>query len=149
MSENNSRLTRAKKWFAKAQIKEDLWEKFIFSYIAYEILWKLLELDKYRLNGEIKEDFLKESPHKDRKELKKLLDQRPLKNKKYPNKTVKLENENDFDNILRFINYTRNNLFHGDKEFENSRDISIVTFSVNLLKPLIEVILEYAIKHNE
>lgn len=141
-------LLKATKWFDKAQNKKDPWIKFILFYITYEVLYKLLNLDKYYLNNEIKERFLLEINDKNIEDLKKLLDQRPLQNMQYPEKTpIKLKNKKDFANILKFINYARNNLFHGDKELEIQRDINVIKFATKLLNTLIEVMLKYATKH--
>lgn len=47
----------------------------------------------------------------------------------------------DWEHIVEFIYYIRNNLFHGDKDPEDGRDQCLVEHAYKLLNPLVEILL--------
>ncbi len=50
----------------------------------------------------------------------------------------KLESEDDFDGIIEFIIRARNNLFHGDKGYDDERDKFLVTQGNLVLQHLVK-----------
>ena len=134
--------SKANEWFKRGKEEEkDIFVKFILYYISFEVLKKLKYLDKYSLNNSIKDNFFNKIDQNIIENLKKILDAEPLKNMQNNSKpSVKLDNIQDFKNILKFINYGRNNLFHGDKSWNIERDRMIVRFGCQILEKLIESI---------
>jgi hypothetical protein len=138
---NEEYIKKADAWFKRGKKEKDAFIKFLLYYISFEILTKLKNLNRYYLNDSIKENFFKEIDLNIVRDLKNLLDKDPLKNMQYSSKPfIKLNNEKDFNNILKFINCGRNNLFHGDKSLSVERDIMIVSFGCKILESLIKSI---------
>jgi len=136
--------SKANEWFKRGKEEKDIFVKFILYYISFEVLIKLKNLDKYSLNNSIKDNLFKKIDQNIIENLKKILDTEPLMNMQNNSKpSVKLDNIQDFKNILKFINYGRNNLFHGDKGLEIERDRMIVKFGCQILEKLIESIQLY------
>lgn len=107
-------------------------------YISFEILTKIRNLDKYSLNKNIEEEFFNIVDSKILGDLKIILDERPLINMQDNSKMFRLNDIYNFQNILRFVNYERNNLFHGDKSLDIERDKIIVNYGCQILEKLIE-----------
>lgn len=126
-------------WFERAGREDDLFVKFILLYISFEVLSKLKKLNKYKLSDSIQKNFFQKIPEDILDKLKKELDIIPLQNMQRRTEFIKLKDKKDFENVLRFVNVGRNNLFHGDKGLDNERDILIVTYGTKLLGSLIEV----------
>jgi len=100
-------------------------------------------LNKYTLNKNIENEFFNKIDCNILQDLKKILENNPLKNMQDASRLpVKLESIQDFKNILKFINYGRNNLFHGDKSLDCERDRKIVTYGSRLLEPLLGAIIK-------
>lgn len=138
---NNEYLNKAKGWLERGKAEEDIFIKFILFYISFEVFIKLENLDKYKLNKDIKNIFYNRIDLSILQDLKNILDEKPLKNMQDNSKSpVKLDSMCDFTNILRFINVGRNNLFHGDKGLNIERDRMIVNFGCQILEILIESI---------
>jgi len=139
---NNGYINKAKIWFERGKTEEDIFIKFILFYISFEVFLKVENLDKCKLNKDIKNIFFKKTDLSILQDLKKILDKNPLKNMQDNSKPpVKLDNIYDFKNILRFINVGRNNLFHGDKSLNIERDRMIVSFGCHILEKLLESII--------
>ena len=132
---------RAIKWFKRGKKENDIFVKFILYYISFEVLTKIRNLDKYTLNEDIEEEFFSIADSKILEDLKSILDERPLINMLEPSREVRLNDIHDFPNILRFINYGRNNLFHGDKSLDIERDKIIVNYGCQILEKLINSII--------
>lgn len=132
---------KAIKWFERGKKENDIFIKFIIYYISFEILTKLRNLDKCTLNEDIKEEFFNIANSKILEELKNILDERPLINMQDNSKLVRLNDIHDFPNILMFVNYGRNNLFHGDKSLDIERDKIIVNFGSQILEKLVNSII--------
>jgi len=141
MSEMADYQTRANEWFERAKEEKDLFVKFILLYISFEVLCKLNNFDKYKLNEDIKNKFFESIANDELDNLKEELDKKPLKNEQRGSGLIKLQNKRDFLNILKFVNQGRNNLFHGDKGLDNERDILIITKGSKILDSLIEVMI--------
>jgi len=139
----NAYYKKAISWFERGKREEDYFIRFILFYIAFEVLLKVKELNKYKLNNSIKKEFFNNIDRKILEKLKIELDREPLQNMRYKEKIIRLENINDFENILRFVNVGRNNLFHGDKGLDIKRDKIIVNFSSKILDILLEAIQKY------
>jgi len=138
---NNEYIDKAKGWFERGKTEEDIFIKFILFYISFEVFVKADNLNKYILNKDIENEFFNQIDLSILQELKKILDKNPLKNMQDNSKPpVKFDSICDFDNILRFINVGRNNLFHGDKDLDIKRDKLIVDFGVKILERLLESI---------
>lgn len=134
-------LSKADVWFNRGKKEEDIFIKFVLYYISFEVLIKVKNLKKYSLNDSIKDNFFKKIDQNIIENLKKILDEKPLRNmQSNTEKLVKLDDIKDFENILKFINYGRNNLFHGDKSWNIERDRMIVRFGCQILEKLIESI---------
>ena len=134
-------LSKADVWFNRGKKEEDIFIKFVLYYISFEVLIKVKNLKKYSLNDSIKDNFFKKIDQNIIENLKKVLDEKPLRNmQSNSDKLVKLDDIKDFENILKFINYGRNNLFHGDKSWNIERDRMIVRFGCQILEKLIESI---------
>lgn len=134
-------LSKAEVWFKRGKKEEDIFVKFVLYYISFEVLIKVKNLKKYSLNDYIKDNFFKKIDQNIIENLKKVLDEKPLRNmQSNSDKLVKLDDIKDFENILKFINYGRNNLFHGDKSWNIERDRMIVRFGCQILEKLIESI---------
>lgn len=133
-------LKKADEWFERGKQEDDIFVRFILFYISYEVLLKIQGLDKYRLNNYIRKEFFKNIDKKILEDLKIKLDRKPLENMKPGfNEKVKLNDINDFESILKFINIGRNNLFHGDKSLGIERDRMIVNFGSQILEVLLAV----------
>jgi len=102
------------------------------------VLTKIKNFDKYTLNKDIEEEFFNIVDSKILEDLKSILEERPLVNMQDNSKIVSLNDIYDFQNILRFVNYGRNNLFHGDKSLDIERDKMVVNFESQILEKLIE-----------
>lgn len=134
---NSEYINKAKRWFKKGKTEEDIFIKFILFYISFEVFVKVNNLNKYTLNKSIENEFFNQIDLNILQNLKKILDKNPLKNMQ--NKLyVKLANIYDFKNILRFINFGRNNLFHGDKSLDIERDRMIASYGCHILETLLE-----------
>ena len=131
---------KAIKWFERSKKENDIFIKFILYYISFEILTKIRNLDKYTLNEDIEGEFFKIVDSNILENLKSILDERPLINMLKPSKVVRFNDIHDFQNILMFVNYGRNNLFHGDKSLDVERDKTIVNYGSQILEKLIESI---------
>ena len=129
---------RAIKWFERGKKENDIFMKFILYYISFEVLTKIKNFDKYRLNKDIEEEFFHIADSIILEELKNILEERPLINMLKPSKVVRFNDIHDFQNILMFVNYGRNNLFHGDKSLDVERDKTIVNYGSQILEKLIE-----------
>ena len=136
---NSEYIDKAKEWFKKGKIEEDLFIKFILFYISFEVFVKANNLNKYTLNKDIENEFFNQIDLNILQNLKKILDKNPLKNMQDDSKLpVKLDNIYDFVNILNFIRVGRNNLFHGDKSLNIERDRMIVSHGCHILETLLE-----------
>jgi len=61
--------------------------------------------------------------------LKALANKSPIEDSRGNRKTIKIRDENDFENIVRAIYMIRCNLFHGSKGAHESRDLKLVIIS--------------------
>ena len=107
-------------------------------YISFEVLTKIRNLDKCTLNEDVEEEFFKIADSNILENLKSILDERSLINMLKPSKVVRFNDIHDFPNILMFVNYGRNNLFHGDKSLDIERDKMVVNYGSQILEILIE-----------
>jgi len=139
---------KARDFFEKAKSSNDEFAKYIYFYIAFEILYK----SKFKNFSNLEEDqtaseMFFEIVNKDKiQELKDELHYEPqvnMKNKRDTSKLSKSALDKDFSEIVKFLRRTRNNLFHGDKGMSSRRDKFIIKYGNFLLEPLVIVLLEY------
>jgi len=128
-------------WEDRGKKENDIFIKFILYYISFEVLTKIKNFDKYTLNKDIEEEFFNVADSKILENLKSILDERPLINMLEPSREVRLNDIHDFPNILMFVNYSRNNLFHGDKSLDIERDKIIINYDCQILEKLINSII--------
>lgn len=149
-------------WFNRASTETELFTKYIFLYIAFTaFLTQTREslTDRDRINvlknsPEAKDYYLKlistNSELKNRlTALVSELKINPIKNISRPNdrnwklQDGKLENENDWENLVEFWYRVRNNLFHGHKAPEFERDRMLVEFAFLTLYPLMKNFVDH------
>ena len=139
--------TRAKVWLERASREPDDFVKYVLLYISLEARVK----SDFKTIRDIKKDFatrdkfFKNISQEDLIILKSKLEENPLLNmnkngdKRWPGV---IKSTNDFDGIIEFVIRARNNLFHGDKQFGEERDLFIVRAGNKILEPLLEAILQ-------
>lgn len=140
---NMNYIDRAKNWFERGVKESDEFVKFILFFIAFEVTVKI--------EGRSIRDLKKEStffdsiPKEDLESLIGELNVRPLQNMN-PDGDQRwdgtLQSSKDIDGIVEFIIRARNNLFHGDKGFDEDRDIFIVKYGNKLLGPILKEVLK-------
>ena len=134
---------RARDWFERAVNERDEFVKFILFYIALEVLTKLnhKKIRDIKSDENLKNFFFKEINQEKMLELKKKLDDNPLKNENPSGDKTwsgQLENTKDFCGIVEFIIRARNNLFHGDKGPNEERDKFIVKWGNIFIEPIVD-----------
>ena len=137
---------RAKKWYERALEEKDEFVKFLLFYISLEVCVKLRfnRIRDVKNDNSIKKNFYNRIDHEYLDKLKHVLDENPLQNLKSdvdPSWSGRLKSVADFGGIIEFIITARNNLFHGDKGLDESRDVFIVKEGNKILQPLVEAII--------
>ena len=136
-------INRAKDWYERAEKETDEFVKFILFFIAFEVLTKI----SGQSTRDIKQEmiFFENIPKGDLESLINELDRQPLQNMNPEGNhrwNGKITSFDDTDGIVEFIIRARNNLFHGDKGPDESRDIFIVKYGNKLLSPVLKEILK-------
>jgi hypothetical protein len=135
---------KARNWFDRAKNTEDPWFQFVLLYISFEIMWKILDIKKYKLNNTIERRFLSEKNKEIVNVMKSYINKNRLRNMtKREQPYINFNNLKDFQKVLKFVNIARNNLFHGDKELDAENDIKVIELGNKLLMPLIETMFDY------
>ncbi len=138
--------TRAKVWLERASCEPDDFVKYVLLYISLEARVKF----DFKTIRDIKKDFatrgkfFKNIRQGDLIILKSKLEENPLLNmNKNGDKRLPgvIKSTYDFYGRIEFVIRDRNNLFHGDKQFGEERDLFIVRAGNKILEPLLEVIL--------
>ncbi len=148
------------KWYEKA-VKEDYFSKFIFLYLAFiaslrKRFFVNSRTDRDAINSlkhakGIKKIYLEEVGRKQELNVKinrliKELKEKPLENISMNNERIEkisIKNENDWENLIEFIYVVRNNIFHGEKNPEEFRDLNMVWYAYYLLQPLVTIMISY------
>ena len=147
-------------WYKKATA-EDYFSKFIFLDLAFVALLR----KKYFVNSKFDGDAIKSLKKADKikqvyfefikknreieaifEKLIQELNREPLKNISRNNETLErlsIKDKEDWENLIHFIYTVRNNLFHGEKNPEEFRDLNMVYYAYELLKPLVEILISY------
>jgi hypothetical protein len=135
-------------WHEKATT-EDYFSKFVFEYLAFAaILRKYSNVESksdrdaiewLKKNKEIKEKYLERIGKE--VDLTKLIDYLRVEPVENNDKKVKIEGDEDWPNMVEFVYSVRNNLFHGSKDPEDARDKFLVEYAYELLRPLVEILL--------
>ncbi|MCE9585597.1 hypothetical protein K8Q94_03195 [Candidatus Nomurabacteria bacterium] len=131
---------RAQSWYKRAIMETDEFLKFVLLFIAVEAL---LEGQKiYALKT--KPRLLETIDPKDISILREALDARPHQNMDADGDQTwngRLESDTDWIGIILFLARARNNLFHGDKAYDEERDIFIVTYGNKMIEPIVKNLL--------
>ena len=156
-------------WHEKATT-EDYFSKFVFEYLAFIAIIKKFKgrtsgtdrraIQDLKSDDNIKQEYMKEINRKeDLEKLIKYLKESPLENygdlkwwgcsdqsqcsepKPEYQKGGFIKDNNDWENMVEFIYYVRNNLFHGGKDPKDKRDQFLVKHAYKLLRPLVEILL--------
>ncbi|MCE2506305.1 MAG: hypothetical protein J4F36_07540 [Nitrosopumilaceae archaeon] len=136
-------LQRAKKWYERALEESDEFVKFLLLYISFEVSTNALNHTRNIKNDDdVKEKFFSKISENDLIKLKEKLDEKPLQNMQHKSIFIQLDSIHDFENIIEFVIVARNNLFHGDKGLDETRDKFIVNEGNKILKPLLTIMLE-------
>ena len=153
-------------WHEKAKEEDDFFIKFILEYISFIAFLENIKpsindrklIQRLKRNSTLKKIYLDKVDKTIVKNLMEELEQRPIENVGMSNdrwwdcdadtyldfvseNNGKLRSINDYVNIIEFIYRARNNLFHGRKSLNYERDLTIVRYSFELLKPLMDIIL--------
>jgi len=148
-------------WHEKAkEQKQDPFASFVFEYLAFIFYLRKIKYTKdtkvksdgkaiseFKKDTIISQDYLnlikKDVKLKETWEkLIKILKDQPLRNETRENmESLKINSEEDWEHMVDFWNFIRNNLFHGEKDPEEKRDIILVSYAYETLSPLIEEIL--------
>lgn len=139
---------KAKEWYDRAILEKDEFIKFLLLYISLEVSTKLVSssISDIERNDSIKEKFYNKVDTKFLIELERELNKRSHQNMQNPDDhrwIGKLKSTKDFSGIMKFLMRARNNLFHGDKGFDEERDNFIVKSGNRILQPLVEAIFQY------
>ena len=137
---------RSKEWYDRALAEKDDFVKFILLFISLEVSRKIRNqtIRSMGQDKEIRTAFFGMIPTDRINLLKEALDKEPLRNMN-PNGDLRwsgtLADECDFAGLIEFIISARNNLFHGDKGLDSTRDQFIVNWGNFLLVPLVRASL--------
>lgn len=144
MPDEPSFIPEIKQWRVIAKRQEDYFLKFAVEYFAFITLLRLAFFPESeavtdrklidRLKGEenCKNHCLDYTP-KWIEDLKQELDRKPLKNLTRPGTPLKIQNKNDWTNIVEASYWIRLNLFHGHKYPGDERDQKLVEVGYHLL----------------
>ena len=140
---NTEIISKIKSWRNVANDYEDYFIKFALEYFVFNALLRITYfpnrdgvrdrdlIDRLKQDSRCKSYILK-----NRKEwineFKKELDRKPLKNLTR-NRSLRLENLKDWDNLVEGVYWIRNNLFHGYKPPGDERDQHLVKIGYHLL----------------
>ena len=128
-----------KGWHEKSSREKDHFSKFLFLWICFNawldyrsgkavdaqmINWLVAQSASTSDLVEKYENLKNKGTFRDA--LKALANKSPIENSRGNGKTIKIRDENDFENIVRAIYMIRCNLFHGSKEAHESRDSKLV-----------------------
>ena len=138
--------TRAKGWFERALHEPDEFVKYVLMFISLEagVKSEFKTLRDIKHNVSIKDKFFKKIRQEDLILLVSKLEENPLLNMNQNGDqrwSGVIKSTTDFDGIIEFLIRARNNLFHGDKQFGDERDLFIVTTGNKILEPFVEAIL--------
>lgn len=138
--------TRAKGWFERASLEPDDFVKYVLLFISLEARVKSESktIRDIKNDRTTKEKFFKRVNQRDLVLLKSELDKNPLINMNQNGDqrwNGVIRSTTDFDGIIEFVIRARNNLFHGDKQFGEDRDLFVVKAGNKILEPLAEAIL--------
>ena len=156
-------------WYNKAYQEEDYFSKFVFEYLAFiAFLRKVKKEFRHRTNlfdRNVIEEFkqLKDTKNaylqriKNSDELQKAWEHiiKTFKEKPFSDAAARnlglnehrywegvINNLEDWDSMVEFWYCVRNNLFHGEKDPDSSRDEFAVEFGYKTLKELVKLLLE-------
>ena len=129
-------------WWGRLGLVEDPWVKFMFAWIIFDAY--LTEISqKDTDNQKLTYFFGKPNDFKTKTiaDWKGLIMKRLALQKLSPvhdmrhgsNQIVEIEDDNNFEQIFRFVYQIRCNLFHGAKNLKNSRDHELVKAGGNFL----------------
>lgn len=136
-------IERIKKWRNIAEKQEDFFVKFALEYFAFNALIRIAYypdrnavrdrdlIEKLKGDEICMAEFLSNNKNWI-DELKGELDRKPLQNLTR-NKELKIENQEDWNNIVEAVYWIRNNLFHGYKNPGDGRDQKLVEIGYCLL----------------
>ena len=128
-------------WREAAEKENSYFAKFALEYFAFNSLLRITfahsgKEDDRTLIERFKGWMERENIDFENKEalinLIKIVRERPLKNVT-KDKKIKIENENDWDNIVEAVYVIRNNLFHGHKQYSRERDEKLVAAGYQML----------------
>jgi len=136
-----------KTWYGKSKFEQNPFSKFVFLWICFNA-WISYKSDKPRDSDMIKwlirQDALTSdliSSYENSKEtepfirnLKTLANMPPIHDSRDGRKPIIIKDENDFRNIVKGIYRIRCNLFHGSKQYDNSRNLKLVMISYRILE---------------
>lgn len=141
-------------WYKKA-VSQDYFSKFVFLYLAFIAFLRNKRfpdsitdrdvIENLKSDSEIKKEYYERVRFD--KSLEVLLGAlvRELKKKPLINVSVRKRKEiiissiEDWGNLIEFIYSVRNNLFHGEKDPEKSRDLMIAYYAFKVLYPLVDI----------
>jgi len=83
-----------------------------------------------------------EKTKKDVEEIMKTTKEYPLINLTRNNRTIRIKNEKDWQNIIETVYVIRNNLFHGSKQYSRERDNNLVKAAYPILSWLNEILIK-------
>jgi len=144
----NKVIRKINSWRKVANQRRDYFMRFALEYFAFNAL---LRLNFSR--GEIERDRtlierLKDCVHcrdiinaNHARELKTILDERPLQNLT-TNRTIRINGERDWNNIVEAVYVIRNNLFHGHKEYTMERDQQLVKAGYYILRDINDFLIK-------
>lgn len=161
-------ISKIKSWYARSLIEEDPFIRFMYEYLCL-VAFLTHMYPQFYLDGEKINKFLanlkyqKESNQVSEKEYqitKKFHNNRdktimtahisylknfPLKYKKSRDHFIELRiNDLDDDyNMIKYLQYVRNNLFHEIKLPEDDRDKHIMKIGCDIITPFIKSLIEY------
>jgi len=135
---------RLKLWHSKIDGQTDSWIKFVICYLIFDAyLTKFSESGyddkkiKWFLNNDNQLKNIWNSNSKESirllKEMSPIYDMRPNSNK-----IVKLLDENNLEQIVKFIYQIRCNFFHGSKDSTDDRDNKLILNAGDFLKDTID-----------
>ena len=141
-------------WHKKAKRqKQDPFASFVFEYLAFIFYLRKIKYTKVKSDKDAILEFKKDTTisqdylnlikkdvklKKTWKKLIKILKEQPLRNETRENmESLKINSEEDWEHMVDFWNFIRNNLFHGEKDPKGERDIILVSYAYETLSPLI------------
>ncbi len=137
-------MEKIKAWRLLAGSQEDVFIQFALEYFAFNAILKTyFEPNNYvqdrTLIEKLKKDIKCYKDISDKKsssilELKEVLDKEPLiNNTRNGNKDIKIKSGKEWDCIVEAVYVIRNNLFHGEKWSQKSRDKNLVEIGYQIL----------------